>query len=70
MVVAEQENLLTLADVLEYTGASRATIYRWMAEGSFPRPIKIGERANRWLSSDLSAWLASRSRAVIGGRNG
>lgn len=67
MVVAEQENLLTMKDVIAFTGASRATIYRWMGEGDFPRPIKIGERANRWLSSDLSAWLISRERAVIGG---
>ena len=67
MVGDDQNRLLTLADVIMSTGLSRSSIYRSMSEGGFPRPIKLGQRSNRWLSSELNAWLASRERAVIGG---
>jgi len=42
------------------TGLSRSTIYAKMAEGDFPRPIKLGKRAVGWLDSDIDEWLESR----------
>ncbi len=41
-------------------GLSRSTIYAKMAEGDFPRPIKLGKRAVGWLDSDIDEWLESR----------
>ena len=38
-------------------GLSRSTIYLMMAEGRFPRPIKIGRRAVGWRASDVEEWL-------------
>ena len=61
---------MNLSDVILATGMSRSSIYRSMAEGDFPRPLKLSERSNRWLSSELDAWIAGRSRAVIGGCDG
>ena len=49
-----------LPGVMAATGLSRSTIYAMMSAGSFPRPIKLGERAVGWLSKDLDAWLDSR----------
>ncbi len=42
------------------TGLSRSTIYAKMAEGDFPRLIKLGKRAVGWLDSDIDEWLESR----------
>ena len=39
---------------------SRATIYRWMKEGKFPKPIHLGANMVRWKKSDIDNWLAER----------
>ena len=57
--------LLTLAEILDMFGVSRATIYAWIAAESFPLPLKVGGRSNRWPEHEVSQWLASRERAAI-----
>lgn len=42
------------------TGLSSSEIYRRIAIGDFPRPIKLGERASAWVSDEISAFIASR----------
>jgi prophage regulatory protein len=45
------------------TGLSRSEIYRRIALGDFPRPIKLGERASAWSTTEIDAWIASRIAA-------
>ena len=52
--------LLTRPEVEEVVGLSCATVYRLMASGDFPRPIRLGGRAVRWKSDDLLVWIESR----------
>jgi len=42
------------------TGLSRSTLYAMMAEGRFPKPIKLGDRAVGWAESEVLAWIESR----------
>ena len=35
---------------------TRATVWRWVREGKFPKPIKLGANCTRWKSSDVDAW--------------
>lgn len=44
----------------DMTGLSRSTIYAMMAEGRFPKPVKLSKRAVGWRESDVVAWLDSR----------
>lgn len=53
------EELLRIKKVSKITGVGRSTIYKWMDEGRFPRPLKIGGRAIAWRQSDLNDWMAS-----------
>lgn len=46
--------------VEEWTGLSRSGIYDLMAKGSFPRPIRLTQKAVAWRESDIAAWLAQR----------
>ena len=47
--------------VLERCAVSRATLYRMVAAGTFPRPVSLtGGRAVAWLHHDVEAWIASR----------
>ncbi len=51
------------AQVIAVTGLSKATIYRYMDKGAFPRPIPLGERSVGWIEEEVMAWLVSRAQA-------
>jgi prophage regulatory protein len=50
-----------LPTVLATTGLGRSTIYRLVADGSFPSPVKLGPRAVAWRWADIESWGRSRS---------
>jgi prophage regulatory protein len=52
--------LARLPTVLKATGLGRSTIYRLIADGSFPAPVRLGPRAVAWRWSDLDQWTLSR----------
>ena len=56
--------ILRRPDVEAVTGLSRSTIYKWMNEGSFPKPVKLGPRAVGWREADINYWLETRDTAV------
>jgi predicted DNA-binding transcriptional regulator AlpA len=39
---------------------SRATIWRWVREGTFPSPIKLTQGCTRWRSIDIFEWEAKQ----------
>ena len=49
--------LISIRDVEARVGLKKSVIYAMMAEGRFPRPVKIGTRS-RWVESEISAWIA------------
>lgn len=53
-----------LPAVIEITGLGRSTIYRMMDEGTFPKPIKLGQRAVAWQDDLIRQWIASRPVAA------
>ena len=54
------QTVCRLPAVKAQTGLSRSTIYALMAEGRFPKPIKLGERAVGWAEAEVSAWIETR----------
>lgn len=52
-----------LPQVRARCGLSRSEIYRRIAAGDFPKPIKLGERASAWAEHEVTAWIASRIAA-------
>ncbi|PPT96534.1 hypothetical protein XaraCFBP7407_08860 [Xanthomonas arboricola pv. arracaciae] len=49
-----------LPSVLARVGRSRASLYRDIAAGQFPSPVKIGERAIGWDPRVVDNWIAER----------
>ncbi len=49
-----------MPDVKARTGLSRSSIYVFMADGTFPKPVSLGVRAVGWLDSEITAWIESR----------
>ena len=52
--------LLRLPQVKLRTGLSRSELYRRIAAGVFPAPVKIGERASAWSLTEVERWIAER----------
>jgi prophage regulatory protein len=53
--------LLKCRTVQALTGLSEATIYRKVAAGLFPEPIRLGARCTRWRAGDVTAWLRAQT---------
>ena len=56
----EKISILRRRQVETKTGLSRSTIYLFMDEGKFPRPIHLGARSVGWVASEVEEWLAER----------
>src|SRR5277367_506871 len=54
----EPDRIIRLKTVLSRTGLSRSTIYRKIAEGTFPPQIKISVNGTGWHESDINRWIA------------
>ena len=57
MLVADR--IIRLKTVLSRTGLSRSTIYRKIAEGTFPAQLKISMNGTGWHESDINCWIAN-----------
>jgi len=59
-------SILRLPQVKSKTGLGRSTIYNLIAEGNFPKQIKLTPRSSGWLESEVQEWINSR----VAERNG
>ncbi|HCG5913275.1 AlpA family phage regulatory protein [Vibrio parahaemolyticus] len=54
--------LVSINEILKAIGVSRATIYRWMAAGTFPSSIDVSEGRVAWYEHEIKEWIESRPR--------
>ena len=52
-----------LPDVEQLVGLKKSTIYKMMAEGNFPKAIKISPRCIAWLAADIDTWVRAQRAA-------
>ena len=52
-----QTCLLRLPEVMARTSLSKRTIYRKMADGTFPKSRTIGNKSVAWLDSSIEKWI-------------
>lgn len=50
-------DLLTTAQVCKALAISDRTLQRWVAQGSFPAPLKRSRRWVRWFRADVERFL-------------
>lgn len=55
------DSLLKQPTVSAIVGLSSASIYRKIAAGDFPAPVRLGTRCTRWRAGDVTAWLARQA---------
>ena len=49
--------LIKLITVMNITGLARSTIYKHIADGTFPKPVSLGERAVAWVEVEVQEWI-------------
>ena len=61
--------IIRLKEVIDSTGLARSTIYKYIAEGTFPKPVSLGDRCVGWVDSEVHEWILARieERDLAGG---
>lgn len=55
-----RQALWGIKTVVERTGLSRATVYRYVSRGILPPRRRVGPGRVAWLASEIIAWMESR----------
>jgi prophage regulatory protein len=66
LAASVRDVLIRIHNVCALTGLSVPTIYRVMAKGAFPRPVKITATARAWKLSEVASWIETRERDNAG----
>lgn len=56
--VTNPERIIRIKTVLARTGLSRSTLYRKIAEGTFPSQVRISVHGAGWRESAVNRWIA------------
>lgn len=51
---------LKIREVMEITSLARSTIYKFTAEGRFPKQVPIGGNSVVWVESEVLEWMEAR----------
>jgi prophage regulatory protein len=51
------DRILRLNAVLDRTGLTRATLYRKIQAGTFPKQVRIATRCTGWRESAIREWM-------------
>lgn len=52
--------IIRLKAVIYSTGLARSTIYKYIGEGTFPKPVPLGDRSVGWIDSEVQEWILAR----------
>ncbi len=52
--------IIRLKEVIDSTGLARSTIYKYIDEGFFPKPVSLGGRSVGWVESEVHDWILER----------
>lgn len=52
--------IIRLKEVLDTTGLARSTVYKFVSEGTFPKPVSLGDRCVGWVESEVQSWILDK----------
>ena len=52
--------MLRMPQAQDATGESRSTIYKKIAEGTFPKPVKLGPKSIGFVEDEIAAYNEAR----------
>jgi len=65
---SHRERLLRIDAVMFLTGLGRSVIYGRMAASDFPSAVRVHGRCVAWKETEVNAWIESRPRAGLPGK--
>jgi len=57
-----------LKQLKECLNVSGSSIWAWVKQGTFPKPIKLSENCTAWNAADIERWAAERISASQAGK--
>jgi prophage regulatory protein len=55
--------IIRLKEVTNSTGLARSTVYKYIAEGAFPKPVPLGDRCVGWVEEEVHDWIMAKIEA-------
>lgn len=60
-----RSDFMKAKDVADWLNVSESAIYKWVKEGTFPKPYKLSpvdaqRAASRWSRSEIQEWLETK----------
>jgi len=52
-------SFLRVSDVVKKTGLGKSTVWLWVKENKFPKPIKMSPRVTVWEEEKIEDWMNS-----------
>lgn len=54
------EKYLRINEVVEMLSVGKSTVWAWVKESKFPKPIKLSEYETVWKLSDIKEWVQKK----------
>lgn len=51
---------IKLKEVINITGLSRSTVYKFITDNKFPKSVSLGDRAVAWVEDEVTDWMEAR----------
>jgi prophage regulatory protein len=58
--IKTMSNFLRIVEVMKKTGIAKSTIWLWVSEGKFPKPIKLSPRITIWEEEKVNNWMKEK----------
>lgn len=52
--------LIRIKEVQALTSLARATIYKYIQEGAFPKQVSLGANAVAWVEEEVLTWIEGK----------
>lgn len=66
MTTPTKDPFLRPAQVEKEHGISRHSLYQWVKQGRFPKPVELGPRTKVWRRSTIEKWFAEKEAEAQG----
>lgn len=52
--------LIKMSQVIEMTSLANSTIYKYIKEGTFPKPVKLTVKKSAWVEEEIESWILTK----------
>lgn len=58
------KRFIRINELIEKTGIARSTIWLWVSEDKFPKPIKLSPRITVWEEDKIEDWMNKKIKQM------